>query len=60
MAITTVQRRSFCLTKEAQSQLKYLVENMGENSNQVFIRAIMLLYTVKKKEKDQKLFDTRV
>lgn len=45
---TTIRRTSFCLTKEMERQLNELKETLGENTSQVIMRAINLMYMMQK------------
>ena len=41
---TIIHRFTLCLTKENQRQLDELCKKLGENKNQVMMRALQLLY----------------
>ena len=44
MGSTTVERTSFCTTRETKRQLDALCELFGENKSQVIMRGIQMLH----------------
>lgn len=54
MARTVIKRTSICLTKESLRVLEELKEKFGENSSQVVIRALTILYSAHKNKEENK------
>ncbi len=42
--ITTIRRRSLCLTKEMEEHLKFLCDKFNENPSQIMARALKVYY----------------